>query len=170
MENLSILNVFNLLPTGLNNSEVFKNAIEEELYDNGNLYPHEVLRTVNITTKILSEIVKSPRFKASLYSEMSDKKEIYDGFTITQKYVNRYDFNNCNDSVYMELTEKMEALKDKIKKREKFLQAVPEEGIVNGDTGEIINKAEVNSTMSFTVNFKKPKHTEEKEESNHLNL
>lgn len=170
MENLSVLNVFNLLPTGLHNSEIFKNAIEEELYDNGNLYPHEVLRTVNITVKILSEIVKSPRFKASLYAEMSDKKEIYDGFTITQKYVNSYDFKNCNDSVYMELYEKMEFLKDNIKKREMFLKAVPEDGIVNGDTGEIINKAEVNSTMSFTVNFKKPKQVEEKEESNPLNL
>jgi len=170
MENISVLGVFNLLPSGLHNSEIFKNEIENELYENGNLNAHEVLRTINITTKLLSEIVKSPRFKDTLFHEMSDKKEIYDGYTITQKYVNKYTYDNCEDSQYNSLVEKMEGLKNQIKQREKFLQAIPEDGTVNPETGEVINKAEQSSTLSFTVNFKKPKIKEEKEESNPLNL
>jgi len=166
MENFTILNVFNLLPSGLHNSEIFKNGIENALYEDGHLNAHEVLRTINITTKLLSEVVKSPRFKDTLYHEMSDKKEIYNGYTITQKHTNKFSFETCEDDTYNQLVEKMEGLKNQIKQREQFLKAIPEDGTVNPDTGEIINKAESTSTLSFTVNFKKPKLEQIKD--NHL--
>ncbi len=165
MENISILGVFNLLPSNLENSEIFRNEIENELYENGNINAHEVFRIVNRASKVLSEIVKSPRFKDTLFHEMDEDKEIYGNYSITKGYSNSYNYEKCNDSEIVELNQRLDSLKEKIKKRENFLKAIPEHGVVNEDTGEVIEKAEMTSTLKFTVRDIKPKA---KKATNHL--
>ena len=49
-----------------------------------------------------------------------------------------YLFETCNDSEWEAMTAQMEKLKANIKDRESFLKNIPENGIVNAQTGEFI--------------------------------
>lgn len=51
-----------------------------------------------------------------------------------------YDYSNCNDNEIVDLYKKMDDIKEKIKKREKFLKLLPATGFeyVDPNSGEII--------------------------------
>ena len=71
----------------------------------------------------------------------------------------KYDYSVCNDSIYNDLVDNIEKLKETLKQREKFLKSISSDGtlIVNEETGEV-NKIYPPIKMAaqgISVTFKK---------------
>jgi PHP family Zn ribbon phosphoesterase len=69
----------------------------------------------------------------------------------------KYDFHDCNDSIYNDLTQKINELIDQRKEREKFLKSLKNsECIVNQSTGEIVTifPPKKSSTTSYAIKWK----------------
>lgn len=67
----------------------------------------------------------------------------------------KYDYSTCNDSVMEELMRMRQAIDADIKEREAFLKAIPQSGMVNPDTGEIIYRPAKSSKTIIKTTFKK---------------
>ena len=71
----------------------------------------------------------------------------------------KYAFDECGDPVYNALVQQKNALDEKIKERQKFLLAVPEDGmtVVDPDSGEVFtaHKPPKSSTTTIRVTFPK---------------
>jgi phosphosulfolactate synthase (CoM biosynthesis protein A) len=70
----------------------------------------------------------------------------------------KYDYSNCNDSVYALLKDSLETITEKIKEREEFLKKLPSAGFEAFDksTGEVVTlyPPSKKSTTSVSVSFK----------------
>ena len=66
----------------------------------------------------------------------------------------KYDYASSGDSEWAMLDAEIKELTDKRKAREKFLQAIPEDGTVSPATGEMIYRPAKTSTTSITVRLK----------------
>ena len=67
----------------------------------------------------------------------------------------KYQYDQCNDSVWADLKAQAEEITKKLKEREKFLQTLPTDGsVINPETGEPIYRAAKTSTTSVTVTLK----------------
>lgn len=71
----------------------------------------------------------------------------------------KYDYSVCNDSIYNDLVDNIEKLKETLKQREKFLKSISSDGtsIVDEETGEV-NKIYPPIKMAaqgISVTFKK---------------
>lgn len=67
----------------------------------------------------------------------------------------KYDYSGCNDSVMEELMRMRQAIDADIKEREAFLKAIPQSGIVNPDTGELLKRPSKSSKTTIKTTFKK---------------
>jgi hypothetical protein len=63
----------------------------------------------------------------------------------------RYAYETCQDSVWNDLNEKSKELDKLLKERESFLKAIPDEGTVNPETGELLNKPAKSSVSKVVV-------------------
>lgn len=67
----------------------------------------------------------------------------------------KWNYENCNDPVYRDLTEKSGAMKDMIKGREAFLKSLKESmTIVDDTTGEVVMVAPPMKTSKTIVEVK----------------
>ena len=71
----------------------------------------------------------------------------------------KYDFDGCGDPVYNDLAAQKKALDEKLKERQKFLMAIPAEGmtITDNRTGEIVDVKRPAKTSSTVVRVTFPK-------------
>lgn len=67
----------------------------------------------------------------------------------------KYDYSTCNDSVMDELMRMRQAIDADIKEREAFLKAIPQSGMVNPDTGEVLYRPTKSSKTIIKTTFKK---------------
>ena len=66
----------------------------------------------------------------------------------------KYDYASSGDSEWAMLDAEIKELTEKKKAREKFLQAIPDMGTVNPETGETIYRPAKTSTTSIAVTLK----------------
>lgn len=101
-----------------------------------------------------------------LYSDVVDAISKYgkEGASINGAKINikelgvKYDFDNCNDSIWNDLNNQIKELTEKRKEREAFLKNIIKlTSFVNDETGEIysINPPIKKSTTGFTIQFAK---------------
>lgn len=144
-----------ILPLTKKEQQSFYQQIKNEIA-NGNANPLHlkvVLKAVSDTIKMIDqdEDIKFMTLKeADKYSEKT-----FDAYGCKISLSNRktFDYSECNDSVYNSLVATFEATKEEIKKREEFLKAIPNEGTVNPETGELITAPKFTTSEIITVKF-----------------
>lgn len=153
---MKVSNVFNLLPDSLESLDAFQLGIENELYEEGNVYAYEVLAKLRLMEKLVKSMTKSPRFMHAVSSELSEKENDYGLYTIKESSRTSYNFKT--NERYKELELISTEAKDNLKTHTDFLKTIPEEGLVDEDTGEIFEAPEkMKSTTIITVSWKKQK-------------
>lgn len=66
----------------------------------------------------------------------------------------KYDYTQCGDDVILNLLEEEKILKEKIKARQKLLQAMPEKGMADPETGNLCYPPSRKSTTTIAVTLK----------------
>lgn len=140
--------------------ESWVSSIVSEI-DNGEINPLSIHAQVKCLEDMLKELTSHPAYKSAVLDEAGKygkSFELYNAkFSIREVGV-KYDYSQCGDIILNELTEQLDALSEKVKARQKFLQLVPAEGIdiVSDQTGEVskIYPPSKSSTTSITVTLK----------------
>jgi len=140
--------------------ESWVSSIVSEI-DNGEINPLSIHTQVKCLEDMLKELTAHPAYKSAVLDEAGKYGkafELYNAkFSIREVGV-KYDYSQCGDIILNELTEQLDALSEKVKARQKFLQLVPAEGIdiVSDQTGEVskIYPPSKSSTTSITVTLK----------------
>ena len=162
MENLTALNLFNLLPDTLESLDTFQVEIENELYENGNLEGHEILSKLRLCEKLIKYFTSNPRFMQQVYSEIYDKETDFGNYVIKETARTQYEFEKTEK--YTSLLSAVEKAKQALKDYEKWAKAIPDEGVVDEETGEIFEPpVKVASKTILAVTFKKPNKKEHKD-------
>ena len=108
------------------------------------------LKNKEVTDSVISECQKYGKGEVPMYKGVA--------LAVSEGGV-KYDFTVCNDPILNDLMEEKAALDEKIKERQKFLIAVPAEGIdvVDPDTGEVFKaiRPAKSSTTVVRVTFPK---------------
>lgn len=148
---LSTITVF---PDNKTEMAMYSRKIKSEIlaYDQD---PLKILRQFKYVQKVIDDIlqdkdirehfvIEAEKFGAKSFDHLGVK------FTICEVGT-KYNFKDCGDPKWFDLTTELESLKDKIKARESFLKTLPDEGTVDPDTGVFINKATKTSTTNVNV-------------------
>jgi hypothetical protein len=113
---------------------------------------------IDLHLKKLEELVKGIRedkeVKAVVFSELEkyvEKSVRRFGCEIQKRLLTEWDYSLTGDSELFQLEAKAKIINEQIKDRKQFLQLVPDNGIVNPETGELIYKAESKSKDSFAI-------------------
>ena len=119
-----------------------------------------ILKAMEDFTKTLradTEIKEAVKLALDRYNEKIIR---YNGCVITRKQVGvKYDYDVCNDPVYMKLKTRRDIADALLKEREDFLKMVPVEGttIVDEETGEVyrINRAGKSGEEGYMISYAK---------------
>lgn len=130
--------------------EKAKNEILSGLYNP--LYIEAILKGIEETIKAIRA---DNEIRDCVFNELSKHGKSVKMYGAEFKFSERknYQYDNCQDSVYASLKSEIEKLTAKLKERETFLKAVPESGIANPDTGEIINRASFTITPILSISL-----------------
>lgn len=66
----------------------------------------------------------------------------------------KYDYSLCEDPVVLDLMEQEKQIKERLKERQKLLQAMPEKGMADPETGCIVYPPSRKSTTTIAVTLK----------------
>jgi len=149
------LSTFSALPLKVTDRNVFVQKVKDEILS-GQYHPLQV----EAYLKGAEETIKAIRGDRDVKEQVIDELEKYGkttdiyGCNFTRSDRRTFNFATCNDSEWDEITAKMEALKEQIKEREAFLKTIPESGMVNPATGELINPPQYTATPVITVKIK----------------
>ena len=129
----------------------------------GERHPLEVIIWIKGLMESFNLTLKDDRVKDVILSEIDKNggKEVTAfGVKFTQKEMGvSYDFSVCQDPEYNRLAAEMEALKAKMKEREKYLMGIPAEGIpmVDQETGDCykVIRPLRRASLGYSVTFKK---------------
>lgn len=123
----------------------------------GSVDPRQIHLQVKCTEEIIKELNSNANYRELVLreAEKHGKKHDFHNATFEIKEVGvKYDYSVCQDEVYNELERQLTELQAKIKERQKFLQMIPEGGIVDPENGNMIYRANKTSTTSPTVKLK----------------
>lgn len=122
-----------ILPTSQIQKQEFKEKIKNEIME-GALNPLEFYRRAKLIDECIEELKKDADifdYAVSERAKWGKEKPLVNGSIVDTSSRTTYDYESCNDSVYNEL-------KEKIKAREAYLKALPPQGAVDPDTGELV--------------------------------
>jgi hypothetical protein len=150
------ISTITVLPSSKEEVKSFVEKAKEEI-----LSGNESALKIECQLKAFEEVIKQLRSDNDIKYAVLDEAERYGtktfeeyGAKITIRDGGRYNYNNCEDSVYQDLIEQQNEIKEKIKKRTEFLKTVPEEGTVNPDTGEFIKPAIKEGKTQISIQLK----------------
>lgn len=122
-----------ILPTSQIQKQEFKAKIKNDIME-GSLPPLEFYRRAKLIDECIEELKKDQDifdYAVSERAKWGKEKPVVNGSVVDTGSRTTYDYESCNDSVYNEL-------KEKIKAREAYLKALPPQGAVDPDTGELV--------------------------------
>lgn len=108
----------------------------------GEIDPIHVHLQIKHMEAFIKSITTDERYKDLVLSEADKYGKSFDrfnaGFAIKETGV-KYDFSGCGDSEWERLNSELEAAKERLKEREKFLKTIPAKGmeVLNNETGEV---------------------------------
>ena len=125
----------------------------------GHLNPLKLHLQVKCLEDLIKQITSHPSYRELTLDEAykyGKSFEHYNAkFEIKEMGV-KYDYSVCNDPVYNNLKSKLALLEDEIKAREKYLKAIPSQGVETLLEDEVVTLYPPNktSTTSISVNLK----------------
>ena len=150
MEN--VISALTLLPSSKEQMLSFVAKVKEQILS-GNENPLKI----EIILKGIEETIKAIRSDADIREYVMQElakhgktATIY-GAELTKSERKAW---NYSDAKLNDLNSQIETLKAEIKEREKFLQNIPEGGIVEPETGELIYRPSYNVTEVLTIKIK----------------
>lgn len=152
------ISTISALPVGKAQTESFINKLVNEITD-GNNDKLKILVQLKYFEKVITETLKNERVDEAMVNAYSlygkGEKVVIDGAELKQgEYGVKYDFNASGDVIYNDLIKEMETLKAKIKARETFLKAIPEEGAVCPVNGNYLTRPPKESHTKISVTIK----------------
>lgn len=128
--------------------------------DTGGVNPIKVHLQLKCMSDIIKQVQDDRDYKDMLLTEVEKTKNISlpnANIEIRETGV-KWHYENCNDAILNDLHQQLNELQERIKGREKFLQTLPDEGLIITDkeTGETtqIHKPYKTSTTGVVVTLK----------------
>lgn len=119
--------------------------------------PLEMLIALKNMEDILKAITSDARFKQAVIDEAQKhggKLEMHNASLQLREAGVKWDYSKTEDTRLAGMEEQAAWLANKIKERQKFLQTIPEGGMADPDSGEIIYRAAKSSTTTPVVTLK----------------
>jgi hypothetical protein len=146
-------------------NEVTKELIKEQSIallkdlDEGHITPLQLAAQLKFVEDIITNVKEELRQRVvSEQSKYGKEKMTYHGATFDIKEAGvKYDYSHCDDTIWNELKQQLDALNDKIKEREAFLKSLKERfTYIDESTGEIITlyPPQRKSTTTYSVLWK----------------
>jgi predicted DNA-binding protein YlxM (UPF0122 family) len=131
------------LSTMAEKKELVYKSVKDQIVS-GYLNPLEFYRQAKVIGDVIEALKKDPDIFDCAWTEREKygkEKPTINGATVDTSQRTTYDYASCGDPVY-------DKLKEDLKAREKFLQALPNTGTVDPETGLLI-KAPVQKISTF---------------------
>ena len=162
---MSEIKLFSYLDNGSLSKETMQmqsSALIQPIID-GEIDPLRAVAKIRFLSDMLAAALKDDRVKDVILNEIDKNggKEVTAfGVKFSQKEMGvSYDYTVCQDPEYNRLAGEMEALKAKMKEREKYLMGIPAEGIpmVDQETGDCykVIRPLRRASLGYSVTFKK---------------
>ena len=140
MEQMTTVSVISLFPENKKEIAEFTAKYIDEICNGINDPLKEFIKLKKIDAT-LKEIAKSEKIKEAVLTQANKHGKTFDynqAKVEVCELCTKYDYSSCGDKEYLSLMTEIMELDAKIKIREKFLKAVPYEGItqVDKETGE----------------------------------
>lgn len=125
----------------------------------GNADPLKIHYQIKCIEDFVKTLTADPDYKDMLLDEASKYGKTFEQynarFEVKEMGV-KYDYSVCNDPVYNKLKAQLTVLEDEIKAREKYLKAIPTQGVQTLLEDEVLTlyPPAKSSTTSITVNLK----------------
>lgn len=123
----------------------------------GQANPLEVHISLKALEDIIKRITSSEEYSAALLEEAAKygkSFEMHNAAIQTKEAGTKWDYSQTNDSRYQQIAQQIDSLTAQRKEREKFLQTIPEGGMADPETGEMIYRAAKQSTTVISVTLK----------------
>jgi hypothetical protein len=149
------LSVISILPTTKEELWKFGRMLKDEIIaDDKETLP--ILGKLKIIEKLVKDVLEDNEVKKRFLADRLrySEKEIvkYNGIDFTIREVGvKFDYNASGDAKWMDLDKKIKELTEVRKEREKLLQNLPIEGLVDPDNGNYITRPpKTSETMVIT--------------------
>ena len=146
------ISYLSVMPLSKEQRETFVQKVKDEI-----LSGYENPLKIEIILKGIEETIKAIRSDADIreyvlqeLAKHGKSTTIY-GAELTKSDRKTW---NYNDTEINSITAEIEELKAKLKDREKFLQSIPEGGIIDPETGEILYRPGYTTTEVLTIKIK----------------
>ncbi|MEN6569037.1 MAG: hypothetical protein ABFC18_03390 [Rikenellaceae bacterium] len=152
------LSKIEVMPSSREQMRAFTRSLKDEILANDR-DPLKILVQLKMIEKVISDVLKDDEIDLHFlkeYQQFEREGEIeVNGVKLRQGETGvKYSYNDSGDPVWFDLDKKIAELTEKKKEREKFLQTVPEPGVVDPDTGVFINRAPKSSKTKVIVVIK----------------
>jgi polyhydroxyalkanoate synthesis regulator phasin len=158
--NMSATSIVALFQTNKEERKTFIEQVVNSVYE-GEVKAIDTHLQIKAMEEIIEAVKSDQRYKDRVLSEAQNsgsKFEYQNAKFDIREVGTKYDFSNCNDAKHVELTAKLNALKEEVKQRENYLKNVPIEGIeiLDSDTAELVRiyPPSKSSTTSVIVTMK----------------
>lgn len=147
-------------------TEVTKDSIKETSLallhdiDEGHMHPLQVAAQFKFVEDVISNVKEELRQRVIAEKDKYGKDDMtYHGakFDIREAGV-KYDYSQCDDMIWNDLKQQLDALNEKMKEREAFLKSLKERfTYIDESTGEIITlyPAQRKSTTTYAISWNK---------------
>ena len=153
---MSALEIFRQLPSTKSDIEYWRQSAKLDIL-NGGYNSNELAE--------LPTIVKKAEMVLEIFADKEVKKVIRDAIDLQPEKVilnsceiqrrltpGTWDYKECGDTVLSKLEKEAVKITEKIKTRKAFLQNIPDEGVADTDTGQIISKAKfTKGDLSYAI-------------------
>jgi thiamine pyrophosphate-dependent acetolactate synthase large subunit-like protein len=128
--------------------------------DEGHMHPLQVAAQFKFIEDVITNVKEELRQRViSEQSKYGKDAMTYHGATFDIKEAGvKYDYSQCDDTIWNDLKQQLDALNDKMKEREAFLKTLKERfTYINESTGEIITlyPPQKKSTTTYSITWKK---------------
>lgn len=127
------------------------------MLENGEANPLEVHLSLKALLDVADRVMSNKRYEAAVLQEAQKYGktfELHNAKLEIKEAGTKWDYSQTNDSKLVELTNRFDALMAQRKQREKFLQTIPEGGVADPETGELVYKAAKSSKTIVSVTLK----------------
>lgn len=151
------LSTLSELPSGKAEVERFKGMLKNEIlaaYDD----PLKIFVRLKYIEKTITDILSDKDIEDHFIREFDlygkeKVVEVLGAKLNTQEVGVKYDYDGCGDPVWYDLEKQAKEIAEKKKAREKFLQALPQEGTVDPGTAVFINRPSKSSKTKVVAKF-----------------